>query len=412
MKNVGLISSAMLLSIALSNNLSAGPVYAAKWVRDEQTVLMNGDYHATHETNEVLEREATVEFCKKLQSVTTKTLVLGEDTRIPLSAIFTEQELLQYYPGYNKMFLPTVHRYSNVITRNINRNVEAKCIEVRADLLAFVPMAFKYAKARNDYPYFAKNMVEKKAFEAIKNHKVSYLFDRRINRIREFARSACNENTAAIFSEIVGLLQARKRLLWSKMALYTNLSFNELNRLTIGMVAAQMAHDERYKMLVGFLSNKLLMLNFSAEFLDAEALWFIVGVQNPCQKIIVNAGAAHIHNIENYLFRLGFNLQEGALGQNYMPDLQKLRKGPSASHSKFPDPLDDFAKAMVSYEKKIAYKNEVDTARQQFMNFQWFDCPSVRQQQLQWDDSQLSLNYNNSNPISLIPLDAFNWINE
>lgn len=409
MKNIGLISAVMLIVIALSNNLSAGPVYAAKWERDGQAVLFYGDHHDTHLADEDRENHVIEAFCAELKLVNTKTLVLCEDLRYTLSSIFSYDDIKALDPVWDKKFMSATCNFAHAMSNQSGSHVSAQSIETRHEVTELIAMALGYNSFVKLSPRQERN---KKAFDALKNCSLTEIFERPIITVESYSQQVDNQLTKSFFKEMAAAMRMRKTVLWNKIVADTGLSLQELDNLTIDTIVSSSWMNKAYGKLAIFLTEIAEPLARSySEALDAEALWLIVGVQNPCSNIVMIAGWKHIQDLEKYLQALGF-VKKHVEGQDYTNAYQAVER--SHSHLKnsidvqhasrvFPlDPLDWFGQYL--------FGNEIAQAQQQFDLILDTDRSEGQNQAL--CDYEIKVKeLNNFKPVPLVSFETFKWIN-
>lgn len=305
MKNVGLISIVMLVAVALSNNLAAGPVYAAKWKRGGQIVLLYGDLHTTHKRIPDQELLAIKAFSEALQAVTTDTLVLCEDLKT--IELFSNQEYEILDSAWNNSFMKAASGLAHVRAQESDSHVKALSIDPRNEVFSLLAMslAFDESSSSSDQEVM---VLHKKAYDFLEHRGIVEMFEQLAINVEGLAARVHDNFVKSFFDEVAGTLRERARLLWARIVADTGLSYDELNQATVGTVVHLRQTDTRYaKLACSYLFNFDLKVAYCAEAFDAEALWHIAGVQDPCQRIVVVAGNLHIRNLEKHLFALGYS---------------------------------------------------------------------------------------------------------
>lgn len=413
MKSIRLIFNIIFVGIALFNNLSAGPVYAAKWTRGEQTVLLYGDKHNTHETNIWLERRATKAFCKELDATDEEILVLCEGYQSrPFNVVISEEDLKILSPLWSELFMFATGNFAHSKNNEPDSFVEAQNIDPRGELLFLVSDVIRFFRSKEAMQDQEQLRIYEKNFKAIQDGNLSGVFELLITNVKIFSEFAPDLLTKEIFDKIAKTLRERKTLLWKKIATDAGFTFEELNQITIKTIVQRMRSGTRYAKLADIIADFDLMRTFSNDALDAEALWQIAGVQNPCKKIALIAGYFHILNVEKYMTTLGFERCE-FVGQSYVVAFEEaIRSGQylenvvDAEHQTRVSPLlpcDTFG--------QLLFKNDIESAWQKID-----DLPdsSLSSELIQaFDDRDAAVEeVERREPVSLVPFRTFTWINE
>lgn len=412
MSHVRLIVSIIFLGLALSHNLLAGPIYAAKWKKDDQTVLLYGDQHNTHEQNEVKECEAINAFSRELTSMKTETLVLYEDLG-SLSNIFDPHSLKQLFCKYDKSFIYCMCQVVQDLSDQIRSNLRKESIDPRRELrnlLSYALVSHDKELSKKLYPFIQQQeIIFHHAYEKVKDGNIAGAFERLITQVEFFAEFTHDKEAEKIFSEIASTLKIRKKLLWRKIVADTGLSKQELNQATIKMLVTLMSTDSRYAKLVHFLVNPDLTLYYSLETVEADALWHITQASNTCDNIVVVAGMGHTYNLEKFLLQLGFE-QCFVAGQEHMNAFEKKKMAEcylnsllDVKHQErvYPlDPLDLFGQVLYMDVPNLAAEAAVNSSVSEELS-QAFQDFMVKKAVLE-----------SFNPVPLVPFETFKWINE
>src|SRR5258708_3609695 len=98
-----LIYYTFFIGIQLLNNLYASPVYAAKWGKGKQVVLLYGDAHNTHKVFGKKEQHLADRFITTLSKAQNQTLLLTEDHYRPSSQININEKILTYHRDFENI---------------------------------------------------------------------------------------------------------------------------------------------------------------------------------------------------------------------------------------------------------------------------------------------------------------------
>ncbi len=400
-----------------------GPIYAANWERinqdGKQIILLYGDFHTiTHPKTMDLECQSckTIDtIFTKLNSVNTKTLILHEDSRrTPFwNNILSDQDTKIILLEENQRFGGLVSQFAQAVRTNPHCYLQAECIDARTVLSDFIPMGLDYLQLR----YTEKPLTEdakslliplEKAYNAVKDIYISEALELPITTIQLFSDLALDDETKTIFNEIVITLKARKILLWNKIATDTGLSYDELNEATVGAIGIFMKTDLRYRKLALFLMSDAVGTYFSGETVEAGALHHITNKQNYNSKIVMFGGKSHVRAIEKYLLRLGF-AHNTSVGQEFALACEESDQADAAyknavdlNHSLRVLPLSSYDKFGFSL-----FKDTIENAEET-------SCLTAEQKRLRTisvDKLKIEINLLSTTNL-LVPLEAFEWINQ
>lgn len=424
MKNTDLIFGVILLAITLSNNLAAGPVYAAKWERpledgSKQTVALYGDEHTTHEIDENREREAINAFCRELAKVDTETLVLCEDFKsAPFSTIFSDQDCQIWFGEWNQSFISAACNFAYEISRSADFQIHVQSIDPRTELFELTDMAIRYT--RDVYGYCKPINLDhkpfyKKAYDTMKDEKVVDIFERVITNVKSLKKSADDDQSGKIFDEIIATLQKRKVFWLEEIMKKYFLSKDEINQITIdniGKIEAKTSQGFLYLRDIDKFMRYEVKLHYCLEVVDANALWHITKEQKQYKKIVIIAGAAHVRNLEKYLLRIGFE-QCCVAGQDYNLAAEALEDARghfynvyNANHKLRASSLDPFDKFGLSL-----FDDEIDAAWQKVDTLP--DSSLSEELKQACRDYEVAIKeYKSFGSAYLVPFETFKWIHD
>ena len=317
-----------------------GPYYAAKWKRNNQTILLYGEnhiaIHKTPNTQNCQVCQAVDAFFTDLSSVTSKTVLLYEDAEhSPLWDTFlvAEQDFQAAGLQDSRRFCSVVSHFARSLKTTYHDFLQAKCIETRFLFGTCIKLALGYLDFLEHKSSLKKSfkakvlkclgmkalaklllaeglpevLVVEKIYNALKDLSLSDLLEQPITLMHSFSAQTNDPLAKNIFNTIATKVQERKKVLWEVLAAYTGFSCEELNNITMSTLKEErdFNKDPRYKKLESIFKSDAITVYFASETVEAKALHYIAKKQYQDCTVVIVAGDQHIRKLEKHLLKLG-----------------------------------------------------------------------------------------------------------